>query len=163
MNIIQPIQPHQPVNNKMVYVVGFLFDWPITSVVLIRKTAKHVLHTGQTFDGMLNGVGGKVRHGETQQEAMRREFAEEAGLHVDLWTKFLILNVPGADIHFFRAFTTLACVTQAKTMTDEEIIVCNPNSLPGKYVKNLNYIIPMAMDRNIRQASIYEFEVIPKT
>lgn len=59
------------------YVVGFMFDFAFERVALIRKQ-KPVWQAGK-----LNGIGGKIECGETREEAMRREFIEEAGLDLD--------------------------------------------------------------------------------
>jgi hypothetical protein len=55
------------------YVVGFMFDFAFERVALIRKR-KPIWQAGK-----LNGIGGKIEANETREEAMRREFIEEAG------------------------------------------------------------------------------------
>jgi len=56
------------------YVVGFAFS-PDYSWVLLLREAKPPWQAGR-----LNGVGGKIEAGETAQQAMAREFAEEVGI-----------------------------------------------------------------------------------
>lgn len=82
------------------YCVGFLFDPTLSKVVLVRKLRP----TWQK--GLLNGVGGKVGDfilNETPEQAMHREFQEEAGMSGLHWIEFLNLKTPHSDITFFRA------------------------------------------------------------
>lgn len=143
---------------KTIYVAGFLFDYPVNNVILIKKTKP------EWQAGLLNGVGGKVNEGETPASAMQREFNEEAGVWVDKWEKFLILTGSDYDVHFFRAFCKPEFHTLVLTMTDETVLVVKLKDLYINWVEqrekwrtipNLQYIIPMALDCEIRTSSIY--------
>lgn len=59
------------------YVVGFMFDFALERVALIRKNKP------AWQAGLLNGIGGKIEPNETAQEAMRRECIEEVGMDTD--------------------------------------------------------------------------------
>ncbi len=97
------------------YVAGFLLDPPGARVVLVRKNRPAFQR------GLLNAVGGKIEGGESVEEAMRREFREEAGLDVAAWRGEAVLSGPGFEVTFLSART--ADVDGARTMTDEPIEV----------------------------------------
>lgn len=89
------------------YVCGFLFNQDRTAVVLVRKN-KPAWQAGK-----LNGVGGKIeqighrpgeQRTESPQEAMAREFSEEAG----------VLVLP----HDWRLFRTERFGTAASNVSD---------------------------------------------
>jgi len=65
-------------------VVGFMFDPKLQKVVLIEKARP------DWQSGRCNGVGGKVKEGESVLVAMAREFKEETGVITDPleWTHF---------------------------------------------------------------------------
>lgn len=135
---------------KTVYVVGFLFDRPTERVVLIKKRRP------QWQEGKLNGLGGHRRIGETPIEAVRREFAEQTGLFIDKWYKFLLLNGEDYEVHFFKAFCKQQEILYARTATDEEIHLVELCSLDYELcILNLRYIIPMALDNELRISNIY--------
>lgn len=54
----------------MKYVLGLVFDEYLGKVVLIKRNKN-------PYEGMLNGLGGKVEEGESGLEAMQREWKEE--------------------------------------------------------------------------------------
>lgn len=133
---------------RTIYVAGFLFDYPINNVVLIKKT-----HPDWQA-GKYNAVGGKVNENETPIHAMQRQFSEEAGLWLDKWDKFLILNGDNYEVHFFRSFCKPEEILLAQTVTEETILITQINRLP-EVIPNLKYLIPMALDPEIRTSSIY--------
>ncbi len=130
------------------YVVGLVFQG--NDVVLIRKT-----HPAWQC-GKLNGVGGRMEPGETPQQAMAREFEEEAGVNTepDSWRLFLHAVYGASEIFFLcrQIHFPRECPI---TMTDE--IVCRVNvtsAILGRNVDtgveipvlpNLRWIIAMAV------------------
>lgn len=128
------------------YVAGFLFSEDYAHVVLIEKNKP------EWQKGKMNGVGGKIEEGETPEQAMRREFFEEAGLDVPSWTLFCNLNWRGGCVHFFRA---IGDVNRVYTVTDEVIRRIPVEHLAiFKIIPNLLWLIPMAMDRHAGVATL---------
>lgn len=125
------------------YVCGFAFNLDAGLVALIRKTKP----TWQA--GRLNGIGGHVEPGENPDEAMEREFEEEAGVRVTSWDHFLVL-MDGSDrwnVHFYRAFD--APIHQVCSKTDEHVGLYTMINMPrNKVVPNLRWLLPLAADRN---------------
>lgn len=96
------------------YVLGFMFNYDATHVVLIRKNKPAFLA------GFLNGVGGKIEENETPYDAMVREFEEEAGFNVK-WRPVTSLMVNDKDVMFvFSCFSNL--YHNARQMEEEEIV-----------------------------------------
>ncbi len=123
-------------------VCGFLFNEARTHVVLLLKK------TGPpAVVGKWNGVGGKVEEGESSSNAMRREFMEEAGVDIGIWTHFLELN--GGSRHwqvdFYHAFDDEAFKV-ARQMEEEQISRFAVGCISDiDVVPNLCWIIPMAL------------------
>lgn len=125
------------------YVVGFLFNPEKTQVALEVKKRP------DWQAGRLNGIGGKIEDGETAAQAMNREFIEEANANINDWRCFCILtDKRGWIIHFFVSF---AGFLNFKTMGDEEVWLYDVRTvLIGNLPKipNLNWLIPMALDKD---------------
>jgi len=118
------------------YVVGFLFN-DKDEVCLVEKMRP------QWQRGRLNGVGGHIEDGETPQQAMVREFEEEAGAVVN-WRQFCLVYGSTYELYCFTSRDEV----RVKTMTDEDISWYHINNLSGNILPNLKWIIPMA-DYNI--------------
>jgi len=132
-------------------VAGFLFSPDHQRVALIRKS-RPSFHRG-----MLNAIGGHVEVGEEPYQAQVREFTEETGVTVGNWGQFLVLQVPGWKVHFFRAESPL--IDSVKTVTDEEVGVYNVSQLIGRkfnVVPNLYWMVPMALTANVISAVVIE-------
>lgn len=126
------------------YVVGFLFSQHRSAVVLIRKNKP------EWQAGRFNGVGGKIEHGETPIEAMKREFEEEAGVLISDWAPFITLSFSnGVRVYFFRHILSDDHTCHIKSQTDEKVYWCAmlPSGyVPGKdMLPNLKWLIPMAL------------------
>jgi 8-oxo-dGTP diphosphatase len=81
------------------YVLGLMWRSDNISLVVIRKKKP------AWQAGLLNGVGGKIEPGETELEAMIREFKEETGVdtaHVG-WRKFCEMHGEGYMVSCFTA------------------------------------------------------------
>lgn len=146
---------------KIQYVCGFAFSESGREVALIHKKRPH------WQKDHLNGIGGKIKDDELPYAAMIREFEEEAGYRTGAWQHYATINIDGRSeeitVFFFRAFFDLRHI---KTMTDEpvHIIDCHP-SLPRTVkrdgevllmIDNLMWLIPMARDTYVQDASVIE-------
>lgn len=136
------------------YVVGFMFSPDLRFVLLVLKNRPDWQR------GKLNGVGGKIEEGELPGEAMRREFAEEAGIDSDIWLRYATLSDDrGWLIHFFYA---KGDINKAKTLTDESLMMFPiwKLSVDSKLIPNLTWLIPMAL--SMQKERISHFEVVEK-
>ena len=129
---------------KQRYVVGFMFNQNETAVLLINKLKP------EWQKGLYNGVGGKIERGEHPDVAMIREFEEEAGIAHAPWISFAQISDPQESwiVHFYRANTQQ--VFHAKSMTEEQVCLFRLDNMPENILSNLTWLIPMALDRNIR-------------
>jgi len=129
------------------YVVGFAFDDRNSRVLLIKKLKPAWQH------GKLNGIGGKIEHGESPVEAMVREFREECGLNTraEDWTQVECLTFPvihnkGAQLWVFAA-KIHGCTQTARSLTAEEVHGYQHtegmlhNAL-GNVIPNLLWLVP---------------------
>lgn len=118
-------------------VVGFLFRETPKRVVLIKKNRP------AWQAGLWNGVGGHVKKGEPAIVAMRREFAEETGMHVSGWCLFARGRGPIWTVDFFTAFGP---IENARSVTDEEVRHFAVATLPQNIIPQLRWLIPLALD-----------------
>lgn len=106
----------------MFYTVCFLFSLDKTEVLLIRKDRTD-------FAGKYNGVGGKVKAGESFIKSALREIKEETGANVASTLEWLgALSLPwdclchdpeGCTLHFFGAVVSKKEVSQQVGETEE--------------------------------------------
>ena len=142
---------------KKKYVVGFMLDPTLSKVVLIRKQKP------EWQAGLLNGVGGKIGDnipGETPEQAIHREFKEEAGVDGLNWRPYLTLQTPHSEIHFFRA---LGNVHRAETQTEENISVYDVHEVMDRCdtIPNLRWCIQMARTFHFgERAQLFKVEEI---
>jgi 8-oxo-dGTP diphosphatase len=124
------------------YVLGFMFDPTLSKVVLIRKDKP------EWQQDLLNGVGGKVEDGETFENAMIREFEEEAGVVLD-WKLFASVNIGQTDpvspceIQCFRAIGNVHKVWSAG---EEHVQVMDVESVMNRcdLIPNVRWMVQMA-------------------
>jgi len=95
------------------YVLGFLFSEDKQRIALIQKNRP------SWQKGLLNGIGGHIEDGETEMEAMAREFKEEAGVEVLGWKKFAILLGDSFEVTCFKAFSDK--IYKITSITDEQV------------------------------------------
>lgn len=126
-------------NNKIEYVNGFLFSPDYKRIVLIRKNRP-------TFQiGKLNGIGGRIEQDEAPIDAMKREFIEEAGLDVENWHKFSIMEGNDWIVHMYVAISE--DYTKTYSNTDEEIEIHYVFDLANlDVIPNLKWLIPLSID-----------------
>ena len=121
------------------YVVGFAFDWN-GRVALIRKNRP------AWQAGRLNGIGGHVEPGERPDDAMEREFEEEAATRLTAWEPFVVMDFPGTRIHFYRLHDLDPRVLDGLiTTTDEQVALVWPGDANWRtMIPNLRWLIPLA-------------------
>lgn len=130
----------------MEYVAGLLYSDEGDRVTLILKNRP------QWQAGSYNALGGKIELGETPEQAMKREFIEEAGVDID-WNYRFVLTGPDYRVHWFSCHNTEA-MTYLRTMTDEIVEVVETYDLPENVIPNLWWIVPMMNDDTIDPASV---------
>jgi 8-oxo-dGTP diphosphatase len=128
-------------------VVGFLFSPDLNEVVLLRKTHP------QWQAGLLNGLGGHVKAGESPQDAMAREFHEESGLDfpADIWKEYARLKGKNEDEDPERWILHVFCGRhprhfEAGSKTDEAIVIHKTGVGAQDVVPNVRWLLPMAID-----------------
>jgi 8-oxo-dGTP diphosphatase len=144
----------------MEMVCGFMFDPRYQRVALIEKSENCKI---VQLRGKLNGIGGKIEPGETELEAMIREFWEETGVEHHEWEHYLTMHVgPYLDfdtwkydnvVHFFRTATN--DVDKVKTMETEPVNTYYVDDLlydrPHAVVPNLRWHLPLAREMGLIQ------------
>lgn len=134
----------------MKYVAGFLF---VGSEVLLIKKAKPAWQKGR-----YNGVGGKVEEGENIYDAMRREFHEETSIVIPnaAWLHDVLLYGPNWEVHFFH--TELQYKPAVTSQPDEPCEWFPYKGLPF-VIPNLNWLIPMALDKTITKPVLIQDDI----
>lgn len=139
----------RPESLKHRYVAGFLFDTDhrpghreLTRVALIRKSKP------EWQAGLLNGIGGKIEGEEAPEDAMAREFREEAGLAIpkDHWKYYAVLGGDDWSVSFFACYGN---VDALRTLTDEVIeieLLRDITPLRKDMIENLPWLIALALD-----------------
>lgn len=125
------------------YVVGFLFDKQ-GNVALILKNRP------DWQQGRLNGVGGRIEPGETPEEAMVREFREEAGATVT-WRRFCRVYGEDYEVFYFSSQDPAAI----RTMTDEQVGWYPLDNLPDSILPNLKWLLPLAAYPLVAAAEVH--------
>lgn len=130
------------------FVIGFAFDLAKDQLLLIEK--KRPLWMA----GLLNGVGGKIEPNESPEQAMAREFFEEANVSTlsSDWKLFHYeKRFDGPELYFFCADIP-GLMDHTKSMTDERLLaytnieqqMATDEGIHGKLMYNLKFLIPMA-------------------
>lgn len=142
------------------YVLGF-YLWGSRFVLLIRKNRP------DWQAGKLNGIGGHIEPGETPEQAMVREFREEAGPETSGWIQFAELNFPGsaavsrARVHCFFRRVEPGTVESIWSPTDEKVEFFRVDMLPDDALPNIPWLIAMARSHKPGQQFFFEITEIP--
>lgn len=78
------------------YVLALVFDESHKNLILMKRKK-------DPYNGLLNGIGGKVDPGETHFEAMKREFTEEVGFENPYLEHLVTLSFPFEHLHVYYA------------------------------------------------------------
>lgn len=124
------------------YTLGFVFDEKLERVLLMHKNRP------DWQVGKINGLGGKIESGESSKECIAREVEEESGLKIakEDWIYLGRLNARDWYVDVFTYIWT-GSLSEAKTITDEQIEWFEVNNLPQNIIPNLGWIIPLVVDR----------------
>jgi 8-oxo-dGTP diphosphatase len=126
---------------KPVFVLALLFGADRKQVVLMRRTRP------AWQAGRVNGLGGRIKDGESAREAARREVREESGVDVAEWIEVLVWEDVEYRMHVVRAMSELA--RGARTMEDQEVFLADVDALPANVIDNLRWLVPLALDREV--------------
>jgi 8-oxo-dGTP diphosphatase len=126
-------------------VVGFAFDKYRANVLLIRKL-KPAWQAGR-----LNGVGGKVEPGESDAEAMVREFHEETGWVTSPveWRQIAEVVSGDAEIVFFRRRVDLGvrefrAAFSTSPEAEQLVVIHWADAEAAGALPNLSWLLPLA-------------------
>lgn len=126
------------------YVVGFAFNDAKDELLLIRKKRP------KWQAGLLNGIGGKIKEGESRKDAMKREFLEETGIFTWKfeWEEFFTLSDEEGEIHFFTESLADQAFYRFESTTDETVVKVPIKNFEGRKdtVPNLTWLVPMALE-----------------
>jgi len=122
-------------------VVGFLFRNGFKEVALIQKQKP------EWQKGKLNGIGGKVESDETINQAMQREFKEEAGADISSWRIFC--NLKARDDSWNVSFFSSSEPCTITSMESEKVDWYPVNKIQElPTIPNLRWLIPLAIDND---------------
>jgi len=123
------------------YVLALLFTADRQEIVLVDKTRP------AWQAGRVNALGGKLRDGESVEDAARREVREEAGVDVASWERVLVWRDAQYTMHVVRAFDDAA--RRARTAEDQHVFRAPVHALPLNVIDNLRWLVPLALDREV--------------
>jgi len=128
---------------KTKYVAGLLFSLDMSQVALIKKERP------AWQKGRFNAIGGKIEDDETPEQAMRREFREEAGVDIIEQYWDLTVKMGGSDweLYFYRSWGK---PEDCRTQTDEEVFVFDVDEVKlmsrPHFIGNLSWLVPLCLD-----------------
>lgn len=126
----------------MNYTLGIYFNKALDEVLLIKKNRP------EWQKGMYNFPGGKIEKSETAYECISREFYEECGIKVPIfsWKRILhIINRPNYNIDVFVT-TQDDKYGVIRNMEDETLEWFYVDRLPNNIIFNLRWMVPYALD-----------------
>ena len=131
------------------FVIGIVFNHDSSELLLMRRKK-------DPYNGLINGIGGKVDQGESVSSAMDREFNEETGYTTkDILHKEFMMTIsfPSEILHAYYIklkepkeiiVTENHEGTYHWTPISKSLLDCNNTDLAGE--GSLSYFIKFAMD-----------------
>ncbi len=142
--------------NKMDFVTGFMFSTNKSRVALIREIKLGWLHECLDGKACLAGITGMIEENELPLQAMKRKFAEKAGLFHHDWRLFCELEGVWGREYFFTAKGEVDLLT---SIVDEIIEIIEVDKIyQRKTMLNLRWLIPLAAENG--EIALIEREVI---
>ena len=135
------------------YVLGVVFSFDKKEILLMKRKK-------DPYNGLINGIGGKVESTETHLAAMKREFGEESGLSIDSIKEIehmMSISFPEEILHayFIKLKTKVNLVVEENhegtyfwEVITNKLLDCNNNDLAGE--GSLSYFIKFAQDIYIK-------------
>lgn len=100
--------------------------------------------------GKLNGIGGKVESGESDVDAMHREWREETGLNFNLkWRAF-------ATIAFQEMLVTFFSASIHESLSRRSVEMLTVNDVGEAFV-----LLPLNRALSIEKSRFQDYEVVP--
>ena len=130
---------------------------PAATVCFLRRNGKILLlrrAPGRIWAGRLNGPGGKIDAGETPEEAIVREVAEETGLHItdpiSHGTLDLIFGDPPSSRLRVYVFTCESFTGQARGGKEGSLRWYPEGKLPYDQLwPDMRYWLPLVLDGGV--------------
>ncbi len=119
------------------YVLGLVFNSSQDTILLIEKIRP------DWQKGRWNGIGGKIKEGETPLEAMERESIEETGF-IHPYQHRITFICPGGTVFVFSAKCSHPRIN-FNQIEDEILQVWPLDNLPGGIMANMRWIIPLSL------------------
>lgn len=121
--------------------LAFIYTPDFSEVLLITKH-KPVFHKG-----LLNGLGGKCKTGETPIACVQREIKEESNLDIaeSKWKSLGLLSWTEWEVTVFAAVYSGA-KTDVKSLTEDAVSWYPVTQLPVNIISNLSWLVPLAVD-----------------
>ena len=122
------------------YTVSFIFNSNYSKVLLVHKLSP------EWQKGRVNGVGGKYEQGETAAQCVARETEEETALVIPEkeWVYIGTIEQPQGDVGILAA-QYAGPESDAKQSAHETIEWFPVDELPANCMKNLPFLIPLAL------------------
>lgn len=124
------------------YTLGFIFSQDTFEVLLMHKKRP------DWQVGRINGVGGRVEPNEESADCIVREVLEETGVQTqrDNWAYFGVIKSANWQVDLY-VMLHYGNTKDFSTVTDEKIEWFKVDDLPDNILENLNWMIPMGMER----------------
>ena len=124
------------------YTLGFIYKREFSEVLLMHKNRPN------WQVGKLNGVGGRINPNEESIDCIVREVQEETGVKTEKedWTYFGEIRSSDWRVDLY-ALVYIGRGDDFSTTTDEKVEWFRVDSLPDNILKNLRWMIPLAIDR----------------